>query len=45
MYTIETLLHLGNPTQEQSNILQHMINYGYKKCVLLRNGARRYFRK
>lgn len=46
MYTIESLLHAGNTlTEEQQDILNYMINKGYKTCKLLPNGARRYSSK
>lgn len=45
MYTIESLLHLGNPTEEQQDILNYMLNKGYKTCELLPNGTRKYFSK
>lgn len=45
MYTIETLLHLGNPTAEQADILNYMIVKGYKTCKLLPNGTRKYSSK
>jgi len=39
MYTIESLLHLGNPTEEQSNILSYMLAKGYKSCKMTTSGA------
>lgn len=45
MYTLESLLHLGNPTAEQADILNYMLNKGYKRVKLLPNGARRYSSK
>lgn len=44
MYTIETLLHLGNPTEEQKNILNHMLDKGYTKAKKLPNGTFKYSR-
>ncbi len=46
MYTIESLLHAGNTlTEEQQDILNYMINKGYKTVTLLPNGTRRYSSK
>lgn len=45
MYTIETLLHLGNPTAEQADILKYMLRKGYKTVELLPNGTRKYHSK
>lgn len=45
MYTIESLLHLGNPTEEQQDILNHMLDKGYKTVKLLPNGTRKYSNK
>lgn len=44
-YTMESLLHLGNPTQEQQDILSYMFKKGYKICKLLPNGTRKYSSK
>lgn len=43
-YSIESLLHLGNPTVEQRNILQHMLKHVYTACKVLSNGTRKYYR-
>lgn len=45
MYTIESLLHLGNPTKEQKDILAYMLRKGYKTCTLCANGTRKYSSK
>jgi len=46
MYTIESLLHAGDTlNEEQLNILNYMLNKGYKTCKLLPNGTRRYSSK
>lgn len=45
MYTIESLLHAGNPTEEQQDILNYMLDKGYKTCKLLPNGTRSYSSK
>jgi hypothetical protein len=45
MYTLESLLHLGNPTQEQSDILKYMLRKGYKTVKLLSDGTRKYTTK
>lgn len=44
MYTLESLLHLGNPTSEQQDILNYMLDKGYKSCKLTNKGTRRYKR-
>lgn len=43
-YTIESLLNLGNPTEEQQNILSYMFKKGYKSCRMLPNGTRKYIK-
>jgi hypothetical protein len=40
MYTLESLLHLGNPTAEQSSILKYMLDKGFKSCKLNSKGIR-----
>lgn len=45
MYTLESLLHLGNPTAEQSNILKHMLDKGFKRTYITKSGTRRYSSK
>ena len=42
MYTLESLLHLGNPTSEQQDILNYMLDKGYNSCKLTKRGTRRY---
>ena len=42
MYTLEALLHLGNPSEEQSAILKHMLVKGYKSCKLTSKGTRKF---
>ena len=44
MYTLESLLHLGNPTKEQANILNYMLDKGYKRCNKHSKRARSYTR-
>jgi hypothetical protein len=43
--SIESLLHLGNPTEEQQNILSYMLTKGYKSVTTLPNGTRKYSSK
>lgn len=46
MYTIESLLHAGDTlNEEQQDILNYMLNKGYKTVTLFPNGARRYSRR
>jgi len=45
MYTIESLLHLGNPTKEQQDILNYMLAKGYKSCKLTSKGTRSFSSK
>lgn len=45
MYTIESLLHLGNPTAEQQHILNYMLDKGYKRAKLTNRGTWKYSTK
>ena len=44
MYTLESLLHLGNPSEEQHNILNYKLDHGYKRCNKRSKRARSYTR-